>query len=208
MVNGEPITEFDIEQRSKLAALSTHKTPDRKDVIQELIDEKIKIKEAKKYGVDPTVSDIDGAYASMSSRMRISPEQLTKTLEAQGIRADTLKARIKADMVWGSLVRGRYKERLQVGERDVADRVKAEGGDAAEQQGDAFEYRLQPVVLIVPRGSAPAAIEARQKEAEALRARVQTCQEANNYFKSMQNAVIREPVIKTSADIPPVLRKV
>src|SRR6202008_14747 len=88
------------------------------------------------------------------------------------------------------------------------DRVKAEGGDAAEQQGDAFEYRLQPVVLIVPRGSAPAAIEARQKEAEALRARVQTCQEANNYFKSMQNAAIRDPVIKTSADIPANLRKV
>jgi len=207
MVNGDPITEYDIEQRSKLDFLSTHKQPARQDIISQLIDDKVKIKEAKKFGVDPTASDVDQAYGEMASRMHITADQLSKTLEGQGIRPETLKARVKADLVWGSLVRGRYKERLQVGEKDVNDRVKAEGGDA-EQQGDAFEYRMQPVVLIVPRGSAPAAIEARQKEAEALRARVQSCEEANNYFKSMQSAVIREPVIKTSADIPPVLRKV
>ena len=56
--------------------------------------------------------------------MRITPEQLTKSLESQGIRPDTLKARIKAEMVWTSLVRGRYKESLQVGEKDVAAAVQ------------------------------------------------------------------------------------
>src|SRR5882724_8358643 len=206
MVNGDPITDFDIEQRSKLNFLSTHKAANRQEVINELIDEKVKIKEAKKYGVDPSVSDIDQAYSGMSSRMRLSPDQLTKSLESQGIRPDTLKARIKADMVWTSLVRGRYKERLQVGEKDVAAAVKAEGGD--EQQAEAFEYKMQPVVLILPRGSAQPAVESRHKEAETLRARIQTCDEANSYFKSMQNAAIRDPVTKTSADIPAVLRKV
>ena len=206
MVNGDPITSFDIEQRSKLNYLTTHKVADRKQVINELIDEKLKIKEAKKFGVDPTGSDIDQSYASMSERMRITPEQLTKSLEGQGIRPDTLKARIKADMVWTSLVRGRYKESLQVGEKDVAAAAKVDGADD-KQQGAAFEYKMQPIVLVVPRGSAPAAIEARQKEAEALRNRVQSCAEANAFFKSMPNAAIRETVTKTSADIPPVLRE-
>lgn len=204
MVTGEPITDYDVEQRSKLDFLSTHKQPARQDVVNELIDEKVKIREAKKFGVDPSSSDLDQAYASMSSRMHISPDQLTKSLESQGIRPDTLKSRIKADMVWTSLVRGRYKESLQVGEKDVADVAKSEGEDA--QQVEAFEYKMQPIVLIVPRGSPPAAVEARGKEAEALRARVQTCDEANAFFKSMQNAAIREPVIKTSADIPQALR--
>lgn len=206
MVNGDPITSFDIEQRSKLNYLTTHKVADRQQVINELIDEKLKIKEAKKFGVDPTGSDIDQSYASMSERMRITPDQLTKSLEAQGIRPDTLKARIKADMVWTSLVRGRYKESLQVGEKDVAAAAKVDGADD-KQQGAAFEYKMQPIVLVVPRGSAPAAIEARQKEAEALRNRVQSCAEANAFFKSMPNAAIRETVTKTSADIPPVLRE-
>src|ERR1700688_360290 len=207
MVNGEPITNYDIEQRSKLTFLTTHKPADRKQVINELIDEKVKIKEGKKFGVDPTASDIDQSYAAMSSRMRITPEQLTKSLESQGIRPDTLKARIKTDMVWTSLVRGRFKESLQISEKDVAAAAKVNGGDE-KPEPDAFEYKMQPIVLIVPHGSAPAAIEARQKEAEALRSRVQTCDEANAFFKSMQNAAIRETVTKTSADIPPVLREV
>ena len=206
MVNGEPITNYDIDQRMKLTTLTTHKPAVRQDVINELIDEKVKIKEGKKFGVDPTSSDIDQSYASMSSRMRITPEQLTKSLESQGVRPDTLKMRMKADMVWTSLVRGRYKESLQVGEKDVAAAVQTSGDE--KLQTEAFEYRLQPIVLIVPRGSAPAAVELRRKEAEALRSRVQTCEEANSYFKSMQNAAIREAVTKTSADIPEVLRGV
>src|ERR1700692_4447225 len=145
MVNGEPITNYDIEQRSKLNFLTTHKPADRKQVISELIDEKVKIKEGKKFGVDPTASDIDQSYAAMSSRMRITPEQLTKSLESQGIRPDTLRARMKAEMVWTSLVRGRYKESLQVGEKDVNAAVQVSGDE--KQNTDAFEYKMQPIVL-------------------------------------------------------------
>src|ERR1700694_1484209 len=57
MVNGEPITNYDIEQRSKLTFLTPHKPADRQQVINELIDEKVKIKEGKKFGVDPSASD-------------------------------------------------------------------------------------------------------------------------------------------------------
>jgi peptidyl-prolyl cis-trans isomerase SurA len=207
MVNGEPITDLDIESRSKFDFVSSHKQPSRQEVLNVLIEEKLKIKEAKKFGVDPGVSDIDQAYGQMSQRMRITADQLTASLEKQGVRPDTLKQKIKTDMVWGSLVRGRYKEKLQVSERDVNERVKAEGGDE-QQQAEAFEYRMQPVVLIVPRGSGQSAIELRQKDAETLRARVETCEQANQYFKSMPNAAIRDLVIRTSADIPANLRKV
>jgi peptidyl-prolyl cis-trans isomerase SurA len=206
MVNGDPITNYDIEQRSKLTALTTHKTPPRQEVIEELINEKVKIKEAKRFGVDPTTSDIDGAFAQMSTRMRITPDQLSKSLENQGIRPDTLKARIKAEMVWGSLVRGRFKESLQVGEKDVAAAVQVNADDKDKPQAESFEYQMRPIVLIVPRGAAPAAMEIRRKEAEALRTRVQTCDEANALFKTMQNAAIRDVVVKTSADLPAPLR--
>jgi peptidyl-prolyl cis-trans isomerase SurA len=219
MVNGEPITNYDIEQRTKLDFLSTHKQPTRQEVIEELIDQKVKIKEGKQFSVDPSITDIDAAFGEMSTRMRVTPDQLAKSLESQGIRADTLKQRIKADMVWTSLVRGRFKESLQVGEREVAAAAGAQGDvknepDDKQATGDkpapteSFEYKMQPIVLIVPRGSPPSAVELRHKEAETLRSRVQTCDEANSLFKSMQNAAIREPVTKTSADIPAALRTV
>jgi peptidyl-prolyl cis-trans isomerase SurA len=184
MVNGEPITSLDIEQRTKLNFLTTRKQMPRQEVIDELTNEKVKIKEAKRFGVDPSASDIDQAYAGMSQRMRLSPEQLTKSLESAGVRPETLKSRLKAEMVWGSLVRGRFKESLQVGEKDVA--------AAAQESGESTQTE---------------AFDQRRKEAESLRERVQTCEQANSYFRSMQNAAIRDTVTKTSADIPGPLRE-
>jgi peptidyl-prolyl cis-trans isomerase SurA len=204
MVNGEPITGLDIEQRTKLNFLTTRKQMSRQEVLDELTNEKVKLKEAKRFGIDPSASDVDQAYTGMSQRMRLTPEQLTKSLESQGVRPETLKGRLKAEMVWGSLVRGRFKESLQVGEKDVAAAAE-QSGEAT--QTEAFEYKLQPIVLIVPRGSAQTVIDLRRKEAESLRERVQTCEQANSYFKSMQNAAIREIVTKTSADIPGPLRE-
>lgn len=138
MVNGDPITDFDVEQRSKLDQLTTQKTPSRQDVINTLIDDKIKLKEGKKYGVDPGVSDINQSYEGMAQRMRISPDQLTKSLESKGVRPETLKNRMRSEMVWTSLVRGRFKEKLMVGEKDVADKVR-EGGDELPDRGDRIQ---------------------------------------------------------------------
>ena len=205
MVNGEPITNFDIEQRSKLDELSTHKAPTRQEVLDELINEKVKIKEAKKYSVDPSDSDIDGAYSSMSSRMHVSTDQLTQILGSKGIRPDTMKSRLRADMVWTSLVRGRFKESLQVGEKDVQNAMQQSGG--GEQTTESFEYQMRPLVLIVPRGAEPSLMEARHKEAEALREKVQSCEEAIQTFRAMQNATVRDIVVKTSADLPAALRE-
>jgi peptidyl-prolyl cis-trans isomerase SurA len=206
MVNGDPITDYDVEQRTKLNFLSTRKQQSRQEVLNELIDDKVKIKEGKKYGVEPTASDVDQSFAGMGSRMRLNAEQLTKSLESQGVRPETLKSRIKAEIVWTSLVRGRYKERLIVSDKDVAAAVAAAGGDS-DQQGQAFEYKMQPIVLIVANSSSQGAMEIRQKEAEALRGRIQSCADANTVFKTTANAVIKEIVVKTSADIPPNLRK-
>jgi peptidyl-prolyl cis-trans isomerase SurA len=183
LVNGEPITNYDIEQRSKLIMLTTHKPPPRQEVVDVLIDEKVKIKEAKQFGIDPSSSDIDSSYAQMSTRMHLTTDQLTKYLETQGVRPDTLKQRTRAEMVWASLVRGRYKESLQVGEKEVAAAVQVKGdGKEAKPEAESFEYKMQPIVLIVQKGSPPAVVEARRKEAEALRTRVQTCDEANAFF--------------------------
>jgi len=206
MVNGDPITDYDVEQRSKLDQLTTQKTPPRQEVINTLIDDKVKLKEGRKYGVDPGVSDVNQSYEGMAQRMRISPEQLTKSLETKGVRPETLKSRMKAEMVWTSLVRGRFKEKLLVGERDVAQAVQAQTGDKLQIEGT--EYKMQPIVLIVPRGSSAAFLETRKKEAETYRARVGSCEEANSLFRSTPNATIRGTVTKTTAELPEALRKV
>lgn len=203
MVNGEAITQFDIDQRVKLTTLTTRKTPSRQEALDELINDKVKIKEGKKYGLDMPSSDIDGAFGNMASRMRMSSDQLVKTLEGHGIRPETLKLRIKADMTWGNLVRGRFQSSFLVPEKDLAG--IGESGDKPETES--FEYLVRPIVLIVPRGSPPAAVEARRKEAELIRNRVQSCEEAQELFRAMRDAAIRDQLTKTSADLPPNLRE-
>lgn len=204
LVGGEPITSMDIEQRTKLTALTTHKTPARQEVIQELIDEKLKIREGKRFGVELSVSDVNGAYENMASRMRMNSDQLTKVLEAQGIRPDTLKQRLKAETVWSGLVRGRYKESLMVAEKDVQ---TAAASDTVPAQTESFEYRVRPVVLFVAKGASTATVEQRRKEAESLRAKIQSCDDAEGYFRAMRDGTIRDLIVKTSADLPGAYRE-
>jgi len=204
MVNGEAITNFDVDQRIKLTALTTQKTISRQEALEELINDKVKIKEAKRYGLDMSASDIDGAFGNMASRMRMNADQLAKVLEGRGIRPETLKSRIKADMTWGNLVRGRFQSSFLVPEKDL-EGIGTQPGDKPE--AESFEYLVRPIVLIVPRGSASSAVEARRKEAELLRNRIQTCDEAQELFRSMRDAAIRDQLTKTSADLPPALRE-
>ena len=203
MVNGEPITQMDIDQRMKLNALSGAKDNSRQSVIEDLINEKVKIKEGKKFSVDPGAGEVDGSYATMASRMRLTPDQLTQQLASKGIRPNTLKSRLKADMVWNAIVRGRFKQSLQVGEKEVEAAVQGQGGDA---MAEAFEYQMRPLVLIVPRGAGGGLAEARHKEATALRERIQSCEDAIRTFKGTQNATVKGIVVKNSADLPPNLR--
>lgn len=206
VVNGDPITNFDIEQRMKLSALSGGgKAASRQEVLEELINDRVKIKEGKKFSIDMSTGDLETQYATMAARMRLSPDQLNKVLEQHGIRPETLKARLKADFVWSQLVRGRYGQSLIVGEKDIASAIQVKG-DGKEQTGS-YEYKMRPVVLFVSKGAAQSAIELRKKEAETLRARVQSCDQAEGIFRAMRDAVIRDSISKTSADLPPALRE-
>jgi peptidyl-prolyl cis-trans isomerase SurA len=206
VVNGDPITNFDIEQRIKLNALSSGgKAPSREQALEELINDRVKIKEGKKFNLDVSNADLETQYASMGARMRLSPDQLNKVLEGRGIRPETLKARIKADFIWSQLVRGRYGQSLIVGEKDVASAIEVKG-DGKESTGS-FEYKMRPVVLFVPRGAPQSAIDLRKKDAETLRARIQSCEQAESTFRAMRDGVIRDQVTKTSADLPQVLRE-
>ena len=49
IANGSPVTEYDIQQRLKLDTIS-QKSPNRQQVINELIDDRLKIARAKVYG--------------------------------------------------------------------------------------------------------------------------------------------------------------
>jgi peptidyl-prolyl cis-trans isomerase SurA len=201
LVNGEPITALDIEQRAKLNQLSTHKAPSRQEIIDELVVEKLKIKEARKWGLEASDTEVDTALATMAGRMRMSAEQLTQALAKSGVNAATLKHRIRADIVWPQLVRGRYQASLQIGEKEIIASTEPKTDDVG------YDYYLRPILFLVPSGSSEAFIDGRRREAEALRSRFQGCEEGLTFVRALKDVAIREQVIRSSADLPAELRK-
>jgi peptidyl-prolyl cis-trans isomerase SurA len=206
IVNGDPVTQFDVDQRSKLIQLSTHKTPTRTEVVEELINEKLKIQLLSRFAIEGIDKDVENAYANMAKRMRSTPKDFTETLAKQGVKVETLKSRIKADLVWSQIVRGRNLSSFQFSDKDVNDRLKAKNREDENVAG--YDYTLRPILFVVPRGSPPAAFEARAKEAEALRARFQACDTGIAEARGMRYVAVRQQVVKGSAELPAALRDV
>ena len=204
LVNGDPVTTFDVEQRAKLMQLSGPKPPSRNEVIEELITEKLKIQLLKRYAIPDVDKDVDNALTNMARRMRASPKQLTDNLAKQGVVAETLKSRMKADIIWSQIIRGRYQSSFQFSDKDIADRIKTKNPEDANLLG--YDYTLRPILFVVPRGSPPAAYEARVKEAEALRGRFQSCDEGIQLARGLRYVAVRPQVVKGSAELPVSLR--
>jgi peptidyl-prolyl cis-trans isomerase SurA len=201
VANGSPITAYDIEQRTKLIVQSEHKTPTRQEVIQALIDDRIKIDKAKSYGLIIGDDEVNQAFNGMASRQHIPTPQFIQFLTRSGISPDTVKARIRAELTWNQLIRGKFSTVLQVGESDVA--VAMRERNAADTIG--YIYTLYPVIVVVPSGSQPALIEAKKHEADNLRDRFLDCKEGIEMARGLRDVAVREPVTRSSADLDAAL---
>src|SRR5215213_7115013 len=179
VVNGEPITAVDIAQRTRLIQMST-----------------LKIPLSKRYIADVPKRDIENAYANIARRTGMTTAQFSKMTAQAGITPEALKSRIHADFVWSQIVRGKFQGSLQVGEKEVEVKMQA-----SNKEGPAnYEFKLRPILFLVPRGAAPTAFEARKREAEALQGRFQSCDEGLRTAMALPDVVVRETITRQSAD--------
>lgn len=203
IANGSPITELDIRQRSKLMAVSNRKTPTRKEVINELIDDRLKIAKGRVYGMDLDQAQIDAAFENMAKRQNATPDQFAQVLERAGISAAAVKARLKAELTWTQLIRGKFGSSLQVNEGDLNNALRAQN---AAENTVGYVYTLYPVTVVVPRGSSEAVVAAKRREAENLRSRFVACKSGLALARAIRDVAVREPITKSSADLPEATR--
>lgn len=206
VVNGDPITTYDVDQRMKFNQLTTHKVSPRQEVVEELINEKLKVQFGKRYKLEVSDKDVESAFADMSKRMRLTPQQLTQALAQAGVDATTLKSRLRSDIAWMQIVRGKYQSSLQIREKDIHDVLETRKAEDKEEVG--YEYALRPILFIVPPGSHESDIEARRREAEALRNRFLNCNDGLPVARALRNVVVRDQITRNSADLAPPLRKI
>lgn len=203
-VTGEPITAYDIEQRTKLNQLFGGRKVSRQEVIDDLIDDKLKVQAGKRFSFEVSNADVDAAFANVARNVGATPDQFAQHLQSRGINPSALRARLKADSTWSQIVRGRYSNTLQVGEKDIFE-AEARTNEPKEV---GIDYTLNPITFVVARNAPPALYETRRKEAEALRARFQDCASGLKLARALREVVVRAPVRRNSADLSPQLREI
>jgi peptidyl-prolyl cis-trans isomerase SurA len=230
IVNGEPITTYDIEQRARFFTLTSHKPAVRQEVVDDLINDKLKVQLAKRYKLDITEKDVDAALNNMGKRMNANAEKLTQMLAQQGVDVSTLKSRIRSEIAWTQIVRGKFANFLQIGDKEIRDAQLAQQSapkDPAKPETDnrgiiqssvdnkddsaelkSVEYTLRPILFIFPHGTSEAGIADRKRDAEALRARFSSCAADLEPARSLRYVAVRDQIIRSSTDLVPELRKI
>jgi peptidyl-prolyl cis-trans isomerase SurA len=213
IVNGDPITALDIEQRGKLVQLTLHKTVSRQELIDDLIDDKIKISVGRRFHLDITADDVDKAFVEMGGRMRMTRQAFEQVLAQNGVDPSIMKDHIKAEISWATVVQGKFQSRLHVNEKDVLqamegnkDAKPAEDGQNEKPTG--YEYVLRPILFVIGRGAGADVTEARKREAEALRARFENCEAGIPTARALRDVVVREQIIKASDDLQGPIRQI
>ncbi|MFG1192501.1 peptidylprolyl isomerase [Xanthobacter flavus] len=201
LVNGDPITSYDVSQRQLLHNMIERKPVSAKDALEELIDERLKIQQGARLKLDVDQKDVDRLFASVAERSGRTPEQLSSGFKQQGLDDRTFKQKLLADYVWGQYVRARSGT-VNIRDADVIAALQKRG----ETQMVATEYTLMPIVFVVPRNASTH--QARLAEANALRARFTDCDGGAQMVKSMKEVVVRPKVTRLSSEIPAQLKQI
>jgi peptidyl-prolyl cis-trans isomerase SurA len=143
-------------------------------------------------------SQVETTLNSMAGRMRTTPDKFLQALRQAGISPAMFKRKLRADLAWSEIVRGKFQASLQVRDADVSNALQIR---KEEQKITVFEYTLRPILFVASSGAAPQLMEARRREAEALRARFQNCDEGLRLARGMRDVAVREPILRSSADV-------
>jgi len=142
----------------------------RKGAQEELIEERLKLQEAKKNGIEVSDEDVRRVFKNLAENNKMTEEQFVQHLKGLGVDANTLKERFRAMLGWRELIRRRFSALVSVTQRDI-DRAVA-SGDSAE---DGVELHVQKLTLSFPTSSDQAQMAKRFAEAEALRRKFGGC---------------------------------
>jgi hypothetical protein len=106
-VADDPIAEAELEQRTKLRDAIADRIYSPAEVMAELREEKRRIQEALKAGVEVLGTEIDAEYARLARRMGQTVAQMNENLARKGVAPETVKRILHADMAWKRYQAGR-----------------------------------------------------------------------------------------------------
>ena len=206
VVNGTPITTYDISQRAKLLRLTTGRggATARRAAQEELIDEQLKKAEAARMRISVSKSDVDNAYANIARRVKLSTKQLTQALRQSGINPDTLRNRLEAEIGWTQILRARFQRDVQISEADI---IAALQRKDEKNRSTSMEYSVRSVIFVVPGKASKGQKAQRKRQAEQFRSRVTGCDQADTLAGEYREVVVMPMRTRLETEVPAPIRE-
>lgn len=149
VVDGDVITNDDVESRTRLFAMSTG-LPLASDVIdrlkpqiiRQLIDERLRIQAARNQKVVVSDKDIGMAIREIEQRNNMPSGGLRQKLAAAGVSQRTLVDQIRAQLGWGQVLRGLLADKINVTDTEADEQLRLRS-----QQSGRQEYRIGEIFV-------------------------------------------------------------
>jgi peptidyl-prolyl cis-trans isomerase SurA len=138
----------------------------RKQAREELIEEHLKLQEAKRLGIDVGEDEAKRVMKEIATRNKMTEEQFAQHVKAQGLDITTMRDRFKAQAAWREVVRRRFSAQIAITQGEVDRQISATATESGE---DASELQITKITLPLPSGVSQATIARRFADAEALR---------------------------------------
>lgn len=206
IVNDQAITTMDVQARTRLLQLAMRLPAGAaaKTAQEELIDEQLRLQDGARRGIVVSEDAVIAALTSIATRSKMTLPQFERALSSGGVPIKTFKDRIRAQMVWGRIVRAKIQQDIKTESADLIQQMRNR-----EKNADAVtanDYMLQRVVFAVQRSASPAEVGRRKAEAEALRGKFRSCNEGLALAKGLREVAVVNVGRKLASEVPPGLK--
>ncbi len=177
----------------------------RKVVLEELINERLMIKVAKKNNIIVTDATLEDQLSKIASRNSkdTSPEKAKKAffahLRSRGVGISTFKEKIRASMAWQQVIRRKFGGEVRFGDRDVERQF---GLNDADKQSKKVQFNLQKIIITIASQKDQAAVVKQYIEADKIRARFRGCTNMRSMIAPFKNAKVVPLGNKTVDELP------
>jgi peptidyl-prolyl cis-trans isomerase SurA len=192
LVNDDPITLYDVEQRQRFLAVTTQEQPSpalKKKATDMLIEERLQIQQGRKLGITPDEDEVNKVLAGMAQNNNMSPDQLAAALGQMGVNIKTLRDRIRSQVVWQNVVRKKFRRDVSIGEADV-DKALTDAGDQGKPKEETT-LQLRQVKYEIPTDADQGTIAKQLAAIEAVRAKVQSCSNVSTLTKDIKGFKVK-----------------
>ena len=148
IVNGEIITQTDINQRLAFLLIASENQPNpeelqrlRQQVFSNLIDETLQIQAAKAAEIEITDAEIDKTVERVAAQVKQTPEQMAEYLKTRGTSIRTVRRQIHGEMAWRRLQGAKIERTSSVAEDEVKavlERMEASKGTQQYRVGEIY----------------------------------------------------------------------